>query len=111
MEIQPISLIPSSVTDGSGSVANVMDGSGNVANSPAQEGINSFQDLLNQALQGVNGLQQNAQQLAGEVATGDASSFNDAVVASEKALLALQLTTQVQNKVISAYTAIMSLQI
>jgi flagellar hook-basal body complex protein FliE len=102
MEIQPLSsLIPASAADASGSAAN----------SPAQEGVNSFKNLLDQALQGVDALQQNAQQLAGEVATGDASSFHDAVIASEKALLAVQLTAQVQNKVVAAYTAIMSMQI
>ena len=66
---------------------------------------------MNQALQSVNALQTNAQQLAGEVATGDASSFHDAVIASEKALLALQLTTQVQSKVVNAYNQIMNMQI
>ena len=77
----------------------------------AQDGVNSFKELLDQALQGVEDLQNNAQQLAGQVATGDASSFHDAVIASEKALLAFQLTTQVQTKVVDAYNQIMSMQI
>ena len=102
MEIQPLnSLFPVPAADAS-------QGTGR---DTAQEGVKSFQDLLGQALQSVNDLQTNAQQLAGEVATGDASSFHDAVIASEKALLAFQLTTQVQNKVVQAYNQIMSMQI
>ncbi len=81
------------------------------AQGSAQDGVNSFKDLLDQALQSVDALQNNAQQLAGQVATGDASSFHDAVIASEKALLAFQLTTQVQTKVVEAYNQIMSMQI
>ena len=81
------------------------------AQDSAQDGVNSFRDLLGQALQGVEDLQNNAQQLAGQVATGDASSFHDAVIASEKALLAFQLTTQVQTKVVEAYNQIMNMQI
>lgn len=102
MEIQPLSsLIPVTTPDASGSAVQ----------SPAKEGIDSFKNLLDQALQGVDALQQNAQQLAGQVATGDASSFHDAIIASEKALMAIQLTAQVQNKVVAAYNAMMNMQI
>jgi flagellar hook-basal body complex protein FliE len=98
MEIQPLnSLFPVPATE--------------TSQDPAQAGANSFSDLLGQALQSVDALQNNAQQLAGQVATGDAGSFHDAVIASEKALLAFQLTTQVQNKVVSAYNQIMNMQI
>jgi flagellar hook-basal body complex protein FliE len=102
MEIQPLSsLFP----------VPAAEASQGAAGDTAQAGVKSFADLLNQALQSVNTLQDNAQQLAGQVATGDASSFHDAVIASEKALLAFQLTTQVQTKVVEAYNQIMSMQI
>jgi flagellar hook-basal body complex protein FliE len=102
MEIQPLSsLFPAPATETSESTAG----------DTAQEGVKSFNDLLNQALQSVDALQKNAQQLAGEVAMGDASSFHDAVIASEKALLAFQLTAQVQTKVVAAYNQIMNMQI
>jgi flagellar hook-basal body complex protein FliE len=102
MEIQPLSsLFPVSAADGSGSQAQ----------STIADGVSSFENLLGNALQGVNSLQNDAQQQAAAVATGNASSFNDAAVASEKALLALQLTTQVQNKVVAAYNQIMQMQI
>jgi flagellar hook-basal body complex protein FliE len=101
MEIQPISsLMPASSADASGSSTQT----------PAQDGISSFKDLLDQALQGVDALQKDAQQQAGAVATGDASSFHDAIIASEKALLAFQLTAQIQNKVIGAYNQVMQMQ-
>jgi flagellar hook-basal body complex protein FliE len=102
MEIQPLSsLFPVATADASQGTAG----------DTVQAGVKSFSDLLNQALQSVNSMQNNAQQLAGQVATGDASSFHDAVIASEKAMLALQLTSQVQNKAVQAYNTIMSMQI
>jgi len=79
--------------------------------SPAQDGINSFKDLLDQALQGVDALQKNAEQTAANVATGNASSFHEAIIAGEKASLALLLTTQVQNKIVDAYNEIMRMQL
>ncbi len=77
----------------------------------ARDGINSFKELLDQALQGVDALQKNAEQTAADVATGNASSFHEAVIAGEKASLALLLTTQVQNKIVDAYNDIMRMQL
>lgn len=79
--------------------------------STAQEGANSFKDLLDRALQGVDALQKNAEQAAANVATGNADSFHEAVIAGEKASLALLLTTQVQNKIVDAYNEMMRMQL
>jgi flagellar hook-basal body complex protein FliE len=81
-----------------------------VSGSQVSEGAKSFQQLLQQALSAVNGLQQDSQLQAGQVAAGDADSFHEAVIASEKASLALQLAVQVQGKVIDAYNKMMQMQ-
>ena len=79
--------------------------------STVQKETKSFQDLFNQAVNKVDNLQKDAEIKASDVAMGDAGSFHQAVVASEKAMLALQLTVQVQNKVVEAYNEVMRMQI
>ncbi len=76
-----------------------------------QKGTESFQDILLMAVNKVDTLQKDAEMKACEVAMGDAGSFHQAVVASEKSMLALQLTVQVQNKVVEAYNEVMRMQI
>lgn len=79
--------------------------------SSVREGMSSFKDLLDQALQSVDALQKNAEQAAGNVATGNATSFHEAIIASEKASLAFLLTTQIQNKIVDAYNEMMRMQL
>jgi flagellar hook-basal body complex protein FliE len=98
LSIQPIMPI-TSLTE-SKSVDNIVN-----------NGAKSFQDILNNALQSVNNLQNDAADKAVQVAMGDASSFHEAVIASEKASLALQLTAQVESKVVDAYNQVMHMQI
>ena len=45
------------------------------------------------------------------MATGDIEDVHQAMVAMQKASLALQFTVQVRNKVIDAYTEIMHTQV
>lgn len=76
-----------------------------------QNGTKSFQDILSQAVSKVDTLQKDAELKAAQTAMGDAGSFHQAVIASEKAMLALQLAAQVQNKVVEAYQEVMRMQI
>lgn len=70
-----------------------------------------FRDLLWGALHNVDSLQKEAAKKASEVVRGEASSFHEVVLATEKATLALQLLVQVQNKAIEAYHEVMRLQL
>lgn len=70
-----------------------------------------FKEILLKAFNEVNALQKEAEQKASEVALGKASSVHEAIIASEKATLALQLFTQFQNKLIDAYHEIMRMQL
>lgn len=85
--------------------------SGSSGRSAAAEGISSFQKLLEKALDGVNAQQQEAQREAVGVALGDSESVHRAIIASEKALLSLQLAAQVESKVVEAYNEIIRMQI
>ncbi|HBI26405.1 MAG TPA: flagellar hook-basal body complex protein FliE [Peptococcaceae bacterium] len=99
MEIQ--ALIPALLPQG------LENGNTNIV----QKGTESFQDILSQAVSKVDTLQKDAELKAYQTAMGDAGSFHQAVIASEKAMLALQLTVQAQNKVVEAYQEVMRMQI
>ncbi len=71
----------------------------------------TFGEILSHALNDVNKLQLNAQQTSVDLAAGKVQDISEAVIATEKATIALQLTMQVRNKVVDAYQEIMRMQI
>jgi len=91
-------------------IASVTEVSPAKAGSEAGEGV-SFKSLVKDAIGEVNHLQNHADQLAVKVASGDIEDVHQAMIAMQKAKLALDLTIQVRNKVIDAYTEIMRMQV
>lgn len=71
----------------------------------------SFAQVLQNALDQVAQLQATADQEALRVATGQAQDLHTAMIAAEKATLALDLTVQVRNKVLEAYQEIMRMPV
>jgi flagellar hook-basal body complex protein FliE len=71
----------------------------------------SFKELMKDTIGEVNKLQTNADELAVKLATGDLEDVHRAMIAMQKAKLALDLTIQVRNKVIEAYQEIMRMQV
>ncbi|BCS80458.1 flagellar hook-basal body complex protein FliE [Anaerocellum diazotrophicum] len=78
----------------------------NSLNSPV-----SFIDFLYKALEGVDGLQKEADYQNNLFLLGLSANPQDAIVASEKASIALQLTLQIRNKILDAYNEIMRMQV
>ena len=74
-------------------------------------GPESFGSTLKSAVKEVNSLQNQADEMAVKVTTGDIEDVHQAMVAMQKAGLALQFTVQVRNKVIEAYQSVMSTQV
>lgn len=74
-------------------------------------GQRSFGDVLGGALNNINAMQVQANQQAELLATGQTDSPHDAMIAMEKAHLALQLTANVVEKAIGAYKQISQMQI
>lgn len=72
--------------------------------------VESFANLLQQKLNEVDTLQKDAADQATRVATGDAEYIHQAIIAQEKAYLALQLTVEVRNKLVEAYQEISRMQ-
>lgn len=71
----------------------------------------SFVDFLYKALEGVDGLQKEADYQKNLFLLGLSANPQDAIVASEKASIALQLTLQIRNKILDAYNEIMRMQV
>jgi len=70
-----------------------------------------FSEQLWKALEEVNALQKEADQAVLEVALGKEENLHRAIIALERANLALGLAVQVRNKVIEAYQEIMRMQV
>ena len=68
-------------------------------------------DKLSSALGNLNELQHTADALSQQVATGNLEDTHKALIAMEKASLALDYTLEVRNKVIDAYQEIMRTQV
>lgn len=74
------------------------------------ETIKEFSSYLTDALNGVAAQEKNVEVLNEQFQLGQIN-VDQVMIASEQALLSLQLTTQVRNKVIEAYQEIMRTQI
>ena len=71
-----------------------------------------FGDLLVDAIDQVNALQTDSARLARAVESGDPSvTLTQTMIASQKASVAFQATTEVRNKLIKAYETIMNMPI
>ncbi len=70
-----------------------------------------FSSFLKEALNGLDKTQQEADQAAVALVTGQTDDFHTPIIAMEKANLALGLAVDVRNKVLDAYHEIMRMQI
>lgn len=78
--------------------------------SPSAQG--DFSQLLKQAIDNVNGLQQNTNELRTRFDMGDRDvSLGDVMIASSKSSVAFEATVQVRNKMVEAYKEIMSMPV
>ncbi|WP_416367196.1 flagellar hook-basal body complex protein FliE [Paenibacillus sanfengchensis] len=80
-----------------------------VSPTPA-ESLKEFGAFLTEALNGVDAQEKNVQSMNNKFLLGEVSA-DQVMITSEQAMLSLQLTTQVRNKVIEAYQEIMRTQI
>jgi flagellar hook-basal body complex protein FliE len=71
----------------------------------------SFGQVLEQSLNDVNKLQNEADQAIDALATGQQQDIHNTMIAMEKADVAFRLIMQIRNKVISAYETIMRMQV
>lgn len=69
-----------------------------------------FADLMTDAVGEVNKLQKTAQATVRGLMTGKGVDVHEAMIASEKASMAFELTLAVRNKAVQAYQQVMSMQ-
>jgi flagellar hook-basal body complex protein FliE len=79
--------------------------------SDAVDPASSFKEQVTKAIKQVNDLQHQADNAAVRLATGDLEDVHQAMIAMQKAKLALDFTIQVRNKVIESYQEIMRMQV
>lgn len=77
----------------------------------AKEGGTGFAKGLNQALDQLSKVQNEADGMVSKLVTGEVDDIHQVVLAVEKANLSMQLAVQVRNKVVEAYQEIMRMQI
>jgi flagellar hook-basal body complex protein FliE len=100
--IQPISLT------GPAQIGNITGITPGAAGAPAGSGSgNAFAEQLDR----VSAMQNNADQLAVQAATGDLQSVQDYTIAATEAQLMTQLTVTVRNKAVEAFNDIMRMQV
>lgn len=75
----------------------------------AQDG--SFEQLLHQALDRVEGLKGESKDLVNRFLAGEQVELHDVALANERAGLAFELMQQVRNKLVSAYQEVMRTQL
>ena len=87
-------------------------GAGKTAAGGAVAGGDNFRAAMADALKGVSESQQAAQRLQREVALDNPTvSLEETMIAMQKSQLGFQATVQVRNRLVSAYTEIMSMQV
>ena len=71
-----------------------------------------FSKMLKQAIDNVNGLQQNTSDLRNRFEMGDQEvSLGEVMIAANKSSLAFDATVQVRNKMVEAYKEVMSMPV
>ncbi|MGL5286420.1 flagellar hook-basal body complex protein FliE [Aeromonas sp. RU39B] len=79
---------------------------------PSQNVNSNFGNMLRQALDNVNGLQEQANDLRTRFDMGDRSiDLSDVMIAGQKSSIAFEATVQVRNKVVEAYKTIMNMSV
>jgi flagellar hook-basal body complex protein FliE len=77
----------------------------------AGAGGSGFAGAMKSALQSVNGLQSNAEQVTNSYERGETTDIAAVMLAREQASVGFQATLQVRNKLLSAYKDIMSMPV
>jgi len=77
----------------------------------AGSGGGEFQNVLSEAIGGVERLRGDAHQAVERFFSGDGGEVHTVALAAQRAELAFETFVQVRNKVVSAYQAVMQMQI
>lgn len=82
-----------------------------IDHAPAADGAAGFGEMVTGALEDLDGLHQNADQLAIQAATGDLTDVHEYTIAATEAEVATQLTVAVRDKAVQAFNEIMRMPV
>ncbi len=85
-------------------------GAGAFPTSPAVSGT-EFADMLAENIDHLDAVQDKADQLSVQAATGDLDALHDYTIAATEATVTTQLTVAVRNKAVEAFNEIMRMQV
>ncbi len=74
-------------------------------------GTIDFKELLMEALQNVNSLEQEASKMTEDFIAGKTDNIHSVMISAEKASVSLDFVMEVRNKVLEAYQEIMRMQV
>jgi flagellar hook-basal body complex protein FliE len=92
------------------STASTAQANAMLPSAPAAEGGTPFSDLVKDAAGEVDSLQSQAQAAVTGLMTGTGVDVHTAMIATEKASMAFELSLAVRNKAVQAYQQVMSMQ-
>ncbi len=98
-------------TDKVGQINFFENKSGDRSQSAAAREGKSFMDHLKSSIEDVNHLQNNADAMAKDVATGKSENLHETMLAISQAELAFNFMVQVRNKALEAYQDIMRMPV
>ena len=95
---------------GAGSASGLADLASSGLTRPAEANGTPFSDLLTDSVGEVNQLEDQAQKAVAGLMTGSGVDVHQAMIATEKASMAFELSLAVRNKAVQAYQQVMSMQ-
>jgi flagellar hook-basal body complex protein FliE len=91
--------------------AGAANAASSVAGTAATNGSGDFGNVIASALDGLQGVQSNADGLAVKAATGDLNDVHDYMIAASEASLATEFTVALRDRAVEAFNQIMGMQI
>lgn len=100
-------LTPISTSD----ITNLKNSLLSVAESKEGEGAKSFANILTEAIENSENLDESANIDMLTMLSGETENLSDVLIAAQKSELAVNLTVQIRNKAMDAYKEIMNMQV
>jgi flagellar hook-basal body complex protein FliE len=94
------------------SISNVVSSAQNISKAEGNaQGESSFSNIFSEALDFIDQTEAESQAANEAILTGESDDIHTALIASQKAEIAVSYAVEVRNKVVEAYNSIMNMQV
>ncbi len=93
------------------SISNVVSSAQSIGKTQGNQSESGFSNILSDALDFIDETEAESQAANEAILTGESDDIHTALIASQKAEIAVSLAVQVRNKVIESYNSIMNMQV